>query len=153
VVAAAEAAQGVAGVGAAGVAEGPLPCGRGSCGRGSDGRGSDGRGFILLILFQDEPFPPFCKFGKFQDLTEFLEAPGCPIDPQRDYWDTAVESFKWKGRQRHHGGAARDSVLRRPTVAGARHPLDGHERLSGARMLAAGARHPYNGRPYHPSLS
>jgi len=52
-----------------------------------------------VILFQDEPFPPFCKFGKFQDLTEFLEAPGCPINLQRDYWDTAVESFKWKGRQ------------------------------------------------------
>jgi len=52
-----------------------------------------------VILFQDEPFPPFCRFGKFQDLTEFLKTPGLTLHLERDYWDTAVESFKWQGRQ------------------------------------------------------
>ena len=51
-----------------------------------------------VILFQDEPFPPFCEFGKFEDLTPYLGREGEGLDLDRDYWPTAVQSFRWRGR-------------------------------------------------------
>ncbi len=51
-----------------------------------------------VILFQDEPFAPFCEFGKFEDLTPYLAREGGALDLDRDYWATAVSSFQWKGR-------------------------------------------------------
>jgi multiple sugar transport system substrate-binding protein len=51
-----------------------------------------------VILFQDEPFPPFCEFGKFEDLTPYLAREGGAPDLDRDYWPTAVASFRWRGR-------------------------------------------------------
>ncbi len=51
-----------------------------------------------VILFQDEPFPPFCEFGKFEDLTPYLSREGASLDLYRDYWPTAVSSFRWRGR-------------------------------------------------------
>jgi multiple sugar transport system substrate-binding protein len=51
-----------------------------------------------VMLFQDEPFPPFCQFGKFEDLTAYLRTPGYELDLDRDYWPTSVVSFKYRGR-------------------------------------------------------
>ena len=48
-----------------------------------------------VMLFQDEPLPRFVTSGKFLPLDDFCRQAG--LDLGRDYWDTAVESFKLAG--------------------------------------------------------
>jgi multiple sugar transport system substrate-binding protein len=50
-----------------------------------------------VIMFQDEPFPNFAPKG-FADLGDLIRRDG--IDLERDYFDTAVESFTVDGRVR-----------------------------------------------------
>lgn len=52
-----------------------------------------------VVMFQDEPLPVFAERG-FADLTGLLGTPGLSIDPNRDYFETAVQSFTIHGRLR-----------------------------------------------------
>lgn len=57
---------------------------------------ADGAPDIMLI--QDEPFPAYAGYGKFVDLTDRAYGPDAPVDWDADFWPTAAESFKYKGR-------------------------------------------------------
>lgn len=50
-----------------------------------------------VMLFQDEPLPRFVTSGKFLALDDLCRTPGLEINLDRDYWDTAVESFRLRG--------------------------------------------------------
>ncbi|HPD14060.1 MAG TPA: sugar ABC transporter substrate-binding protein [Planctomycetota bacterium] len=47
-----------------------------------------------VMLFQDEPLPRFITSDKFQPLNDFCRTQGLEIQLDRDYWDTAVQSFR-----------------------------------------------------------
>jgi len=51
-----------------------------------------------VMLFQDEPLPRFVASGKFQRLEEFCQRPDLPVNLDRDYWETAVQSFREEGK-------------------------------------------------------
>ena len=51
-----------------------------------------------VILFQDEPMPQFVASGKFQCLDDWCKTPGLETDLDRDYWPTAVSSFRFGGK-------------------------------------------------------
>jgi len=51
-----------------------------------------------VMQLQDEPFPAYCEYGKFEDLAPYAETPGCSVDFD-DYFPTSVESFHYKGNQ------------------------------------------------------
>lgn len=51
-----------------------------------------------VVLFQDEPFPRFVASEKFERLDDYCKRPGLEIDLDRDYWKTAVDSFRIAGR-------------------------------------------------------
>lgn len=50
-----------------------------------------------VVLFQDEPFPRFVASGRFEGLDGYFDAGGDRLDLDRDYWDTAVQSFRLDG--------------------------------------------------------
>ncbi len=49
-----------------------------------------------VMLFQDEPLPNFAATGKLEPLDAYCRTPGLEVDLD-DYWDTSVESFRYKG--------------------------------------------------------
>lgn len=51
-----------------------------------------------VMLFQDEPLPRFITSDKFQPLDDFCRTQGIEMDLDRDYWDTAVQSFRQGGQ-------------------------------------------------------
>jgi len=51
-----------------------------------------------VMLFQDEPLPRFVTSGKFEPLDDWCRTPGFEVDLDRDYWETAVASFRIDGR-------------------------------------------------------
>jgi len=51
-----------------------------------------------VMLFQDEPFPRFVASGKFEPLDGHCTTPGLEIHLDRDYWHTAVRSFRHDGQ-------------------------------------------------------
>ena len=51
-----------------------------------------------VILFQDEPFPQFASTGGFERLDAYCERPGLEVNLERDYWKTAVDSFRHEGK-------------------------------------------------------
>jgi len=51
-----------------------------------------------VMLIQDEPFPAYAGYGKFEDLTDRAYGPDVPVDWDAAFWPTAAESFKYKDR-------------------------------------------------------
>jgi multiple sugar transport system substrate-binding protein len=51
-----------------------------------------------VMMIQDEPFPAYASYGKFEDLTDWTQSSDCPIDWNKGFWPTVPESFKYKGR-------------------------------------------------------
>ena len=51
-----------------------------------------------VMLFQDEPFPNFAAKGGFEALDGYCARPGLEIRLERDYWETAVPSFRYQGK-------------------------------------------------------
>jgi len=59
-----------------------------------------------VMLFQDEPLPRFVSSGKFLPLDDLCRTPGLEVDLDRDYWDTAVASFRLDSALRQAPGAS-----------------------------------------------
>ncbi len=51
-----------------------------------------------VMLIQDEPFPAYVNYGKFEDLTDLIRDERSGIDWEHDFWPTAAESFVYKCR-------------------------------------------------------
>lgn len=51
-----------------------------------------------IMLIQDEPFPAYASYGKFEDLTDRILNSRCPFDWRHDFWPTAPESFVYNDR-------------------------------------------------------
>jgi len=51
-----------------------------------------------VILFQDEPLPQFALSGGFEPLDDWCRTEGLELNLDRDYWETSVESFRYKGK-------------------------------------------------------
>ncbi len=53
-----------------------------------------------IMLIQDEPFPGYAEYGKFEDLTDWAYGDDAPVDWDTAFWPTCRESFVHKGRVR-----------------------------------------------------
>ena len=50
-----------------------------------------------LMQIQDEPFPVYRGYGKFENLDPYIKTPGCSINLS-DYFETGIELFTEKGK-------------------------------------------------------